>query len=56
MYGNINCNDINKYVLHELIKIKIKTHYNKENNQLLMTKEQLIQFCIDLIKTIEKCS
>lgn len=47
--------NINELSIEELIKLKIKTHYNKENKQLLMTKEQLIQFCIDLIKTIERC-
>lgn len=46
---------MNQEAINELIKLKIKTHYNKENKQLLMTKEQLIQFCIDLIKTIERC-
>ena len=47
---------MNQEAIHELIKIKIKTHYEEKDKQLLMTKEQLIQFCIDLIKTIEKCN
>lgn len=47
---------MNQEVIHELIKLKIKTHYNKENKQFIISKEQLIQFCIDLIKTIEKCN
>lgn len=47
---------MNQEAINELIKIKIKTHFDKENKKLLMTKEQLIQFCIDLIKTIENCS
>lgn len=47
---------MNQEAIHELIKLKIKTHFDKENKKLLMTKEQLIQFCIDLIKTIENYS
>ena len=47
---------MNQEVINELIKLKIKTHYEEKDKQLLMTKEQLIQFCIDLIKTIEKCN
>lgn len=45
---------MNQEAIHELIKLKIKTHYNKDNKQFRISKEQLIQFCIDLIKTIEK--
>lgn len=47
---------MNQEAIHELIKLKIKTHYNKENKQFIISKEELIQFCIDLIKTIEKCN
>lgn len=47
---------MNQEAIHELIKLKIKTHYEEKDKQLLMTKEQLIQFCIDLIKTIERCN
>lgn len=47
---------MNQEAINELIKLKIKTHYEEKDKQLLMTKEQLIQFCIDLIKTIEKCN
>lgn len=47
---------MNQYAINELVKLKIKTHYNKENKQFIISKEQLIQFCIDLIKTIENCS
>lgn len=46
---------MNQEAIHELIKLKTKTHYNKDNKQFIISKEQLIQFCIDLIKTIEKC-
>ena len=28
--------------------------FKKENKKVIMSKEELIQFCIDLIKTIEK--
>lgn len=46
---------MNREAIHELIKLKIKTHYNKDNKQFIISKEQLIQFCIDLIKLIEEC-
>ena len=47
---------MNRESINELVKLKIKTHYNKENKQFIISKEELIQFCIDLIKTIEKCN
>ena len=46
---------MNREAINELVKLKIKTHYNKDNKQFIISKEELIQFCIDLIKTIEKC-
>lgn len=47
---------MNNIALEELTKLKIKEHFKKEDKKILMTKEELIQFCIDLIKTIEKCN
>ena len=45
---------INEDALEELTKLKIKEHFKKEDKKVIMSKEELIQFCIDLIKTIEK--
>lgn len=40
--------------IEKLVELKIKEHFKKENKKVIMSKEELIQFCIDLIKTIEK--
>lgn len=45
---------MNQQAIEELTKLKIKEHFKKENKKVIMSKEELIQFCIDLIKTIEK--
>ena len=45
---------MNNIAIEELTKLKIKEHFKKENKKVIMSKEELIQFCIDLIKTIEK--
>ena len=46
---------MNREAINELVKKKKKTHYNKDNKQFIISKEELIQFCIDLIKVIEGC-
>ena len=47
---------MNELAIEELTKLKIKEHFKKEDKKITLTKEELIQFSIDLIKTIEKCS
>ena len=46
---------MNDIVIEELMKLKIKEHFKKENKKITLTKEELISFCIKLVKTIEKC-
>ena len=45
---------INEDAIEELTRIKIKEHFKKEEKVLKMTLEDLIQFSINLIKTIER--
>ena len=44
---------MNDIVIEELIKLKIKEHFKKENKFYKLSKEDLIDFCIKLIKVIE---
>lgn len=44
---------MNDLALEELIKLKIKEHFKKENKFYKLSKEDLIDFCIKLIKVIE---
>lgn len=45
---------INEDAIEELTKLKIKEHFKKENKVIKMSIEELIQFNINLIKTIER--
>ena len=45
---------MNEIAIEELVKLKIKTHFNKEDKKYIIDKEDLIDFCIKLVKTIEK--
>ena len=45
---------MNDIALEELIKLKIKEHFKKENKFYKLSKENLIDFCIKLIKVIEE--
>ena len=45
---------MNQEAINELTKLKIKEHFKKENKKITLTKEELIQFCINLLKLIEK--
>lgn len=44
---------MNDIVIEELIKLKIKEHFKKENKFYKLSKEDLIDFCIKLLKAIE---
>ena len=46
--------NINEQAIEELTRIKIKEHFKKENKVIKMSIEELIQFSINLIKTIER--
>ena len=45
---------INEDAIEELTRLKIKEHFKKENKKVIMSKEELIQFCINLLKFVEK--
>ena len=45
---------MNELAIEELTRIKRKEHFKKEEKVLKMTLEDLIQFSINLIKTIER--
>lgn len=45
---------MNEQIIQELIKLKIKEHFKKENKVIKISVEELIQFSINLIKTIER--
>ena len=45
---------MNEEIIQELIKLKIKEHFKRENKVIKMSIEELIQFSINLIKTIER--
>ena len=47
---------MNEQIIQELIKLKIKEHFKKEKKYYKLTKEDLIDFCIKFIKTIERCN
>lgn len=44
---------MNQEAINELVKLKIKEHFKKENKFYKLSKEDLIDFCIKLIKVIE---
>ena len=45
---------MNQEAINELIKLKIKEHFKKENKVIKISIEELIQFSINLIRTIER--
>lgn len=45
---------MNNIALEELIKLKIKEHFKQDKKYYRLDKEQLIDFCIKLLKEIEK--
>lgn len=45
---------MNDIAIEELTKLKIKEHFKKSDKKITLTKEELIQFCINLLKLIEK--
>ena len=38
----------------KLLELKIKEHYTGSKKQYILTKEELIDFCRDLIKVIKR--
>lgn len=45
---------MNEIAIEELTKLKIKEHFKRENKVIKISIEELIQFSINLIKTIER--
>ena len=45
---------MNQEAINKLVELKIKEHFKKEDKKITLTKEELIQFCINLLKFIEK--
>ena len=43
-------------VIKKLTELRLKERYNKKDNKYILTKEELILFCIELIKVIEQNS
>ena len=50
----VKMSEITDIVETKLLELKIKEHYTGSKKQYIVTKEELIDFCIDLIKVIEK--
>ena len=44
---------MNQEAINKLVELKIKEHFKKENKFYRLSKEDLIDFCIKLIKVIE---
>lgn len=44
---------MNQEAIEKLVELKIKEHFKKENKFYKLSKEDLIDFCIKLIKVIE---
>jgi hypothetical protein len=40
--------------IEELTKIYIQQHFKKENKKYIVSKEELMQFCIKLVKVIKR--
>mgnify|MGYP001624198914 FL=1 len=45
---------MNEEIIQELIKLKIKEHFKQDKKYYRLDKEQLLDFCIKLLKEIEK--
>lgn len=41
--------------IEKLVELKIKEHFKQDKKYYRIDKEQLIDFCIKLLKVIEKC-
>lgn len=46
---------MNEQIIQELVKLKIKEHFKKEKEYYKLTKEDLIDFCIKLVKVVDSC-
>ena len=47
---------MNEEAINKLVELKIKEHFKQDKKYYRIDKEQLIDFCIKLLKTIERCN
>lgn len=45
---------MNQEAIEKLVELKIKEHFKQDKKYYRLNKEQLIDFCIKLLKEIEK--
>lgn len=45
---------MNNIAIEKLVELKIKEHFKQDKKYYRLDKEQLIDFCIKLLKEIEK--
>ena len=45
---------MNNIAIEKLVELKIKEHFKQDKKYYRIDKEQLIDFCIKLLKEIEK--
>ena len=45
---------MNEEAINKLVELKIKEHFKQDKKYYRIDKEQLIDFCIKLLKEIEK--
>lgn len=45
---------MNQEAIEKLVELKIKEHFKQDKKYYRIDKEQLIDFCIKLLKKIEK--
>lgn len=45
---------MNQEAIEKLVELKIKEHFKQDKKYYRIDKEQLIDFCIKLLKEIEK--
>lgn len=47
---------MNEEAINKLVELKIKEHFKQDKKYYRLNKEQLIDFCIKLLKEIERCN
>lgn len=47
---------MNNIAIEKLVELKIKEHFKQNKEYYRVSKEQLIDICIKLLKTIERCN
>ena len=47
---------MNNIAIEKLVEFKIKEHFKQDKEYYKVSKEQIIDICIKLLKTIERCN